>query len=85
MEEQLTGIREDISELKTGHKEMIDLMRNNAVLEEKLIHSNAKHDEGRKVLHKRLDIFAKVAFWLGTTVVTGMVGIIWTLLDRLLK
>ena len=85
MEETINTIKEDISELKTGHKEMIDLMRNNAVLEEKLIHSNAKHDEGRKVLHKRLDLFAKVAFWFGTTLFTGMMGVIWTLVDKVIK
>ena len=77
IKEELTGIRKEL-------KALAEVIIEYKLLEQKLIASNAKHDEGRKVLHKRLDVFAKVAFWFGTTLFTGMVGIIWTLVDRVL-
>ena len=78
----LSAIKEDIHELKESHKDIVQLMQKNARLEEKLIASNAKHDEGRKVLHKRIDVFFKIAFWLGTTIFVGMGGVIFTLIQR---
>ncbi len=77
IKEELIGIRKEL-------KALAEVIIEYKLLEQKLIASNAKHDEGRKVLHKRLDVFAKVAFWFGTTLFTGMVGIIWTLVDRVL-
>lgn len=77
IKEELTGIRKEL-------KALAEVIMEYKLLEQKLIASNAKHDEGRKVLHKRLDVFAKVAFWFGTTLFTGMVGIIYTLVEKVL-
>ena len=85
MEAKINALIEDIRELKELNKEVVKLMQNNAVLEEKLYASNAKHDEGRKVLHKRLDVFMKVAFWLGGTIFTGMAGVIFALVQEVYK
>ena len=78
IKEELTGIREEL-------KALAEVIMEYKLLEQKLISSNQKHDEGRKVLHKRLDLFAKVAFWFGTTLFTGMTAVIWTLVDKVLK
>ena len=77
IKEELTGIRKEL-------KALAEVVLEYKLLEQKLIASNAKHDEGRKVLHKRLDLFAKVAFWFGTTLFTGMVGVIYTLVEKVL-
>lgn len=77
IKEELTGIRKEL-------KALAEVILEYKLLEQKLIASNAKHDEGRKVLHKRLDLFAKVAFWFGTTLFTGMVGVIYTLVEKVL-
>jgi len=82
---EIQDLKEDINDIKTEIKALAKVLTEYKILEQKLISSNAKHDEGRKVLHKRLDAYAKVAFWFGTTLFTGMVGVIWTLLDRVLK
>ena len=77
IKEELVGIRKEL-------KVIAEVIIEYKLLEQKLIASNAKHDEGRKVLHKRLDVFAKVAFWFGTTLFTGMIGIIYTLVEKIL-
>lgn len=78
-------LKEAIDDIKDDLKAINNVLVENKILEEKLASSNRRHDEGRKVLHKRMDVYAKVFFWLSTTITTGMVGIIWTLLDRILK
>jgi len=85
MEDKINALIDDVRELKELNKEVVKLMQDNAVLEEKLSSSNAKHDEGRKVLHKRLDVFMKVAFWMGATIVTGMAGVIFALVQEVYK
>jgi len=85
MEEKINALMEDMKELKELNKEVVKLISNNAVLEERLRSSNAKHDEGRKVLHKRLDVFMKIAFWMGATLVTGMAGVIFALVQEVYK
>jgi uncharacterized protein YlxW (UPF0749 family) len=85
MEDKINALIDDIRELKELNKEVVKLMQDNAVLEEKLNSSNAKHDEGRKVLHKRLDVFMKIAFWMGATLVTGMAGVIFALVQEVYK
>ena len=85
IKEELVSIKK---ELKTLSKILIEykVMEQKIIqLQQQLISSNAKHDEGRKVLHKRLDAYAKIFLWFGTTVFTGMAGVIWTLVDRILK
>jgi len=74
----------ELQDIKKELKALAEVIIEYKLLEQKLMASNAKHDEGRKVLHKRLDLFAKVAFWFGTTLFTGMIGIIYTLVEKVL-
>jgi len=78
-------LKDEIGDIKQELKAINEVLIHNRILEEKLNSSNRRHDEGRKVLHKRMDVYAKVFFWLSTTIATGMVAIIWTLLDKVLK
>jgi len=83
-------IKAELNEIKIELKALADVIVESKILEQKiiqleqmLISANEKHNEGRKVLHKRLDAYAKIFIWFGTTLFTGMAGVIWTLVDRI--
>ncbi|CAA6806794.1 MAG: Unknown protein [uncultured Sulfurovum sp.] len=84
-EERLKRVGQDVSELKLLQKELIEIIKKNVELEQKMIHANEKHDEGRRVLHKRIDLLGKIFFWFGTTLFTGMAGVIFTLVQATMK
>ena len=85
IKQNLAHLSTEMGDIKKELKVLAEVLTKNAILEQKLISSNAKHDEGRKVLHKRLDLFGKIAFWLGGTVVTGMSGVIFALVQEIYK
>jgi uncharacterized protein YigA (DUF484 family) len=77
-------IKEELSDIKKEIKELAKVLVENKILEQKLIQlqqqliaSNAKHDEGRKVLHKRLDNYAKIIFAFGSALFGAMSSVIW--------
>jgi len=78
-------IKEELSSIKDELKGLRIILSEYKVLEERMASSNEKHNEGRKIIHKRIDIIVKVAFWVGSTVFTGMAGVIWVLVERILK
>ena len=78
-------IKEELSSIKEELKGLREVLLEYKLLEQKIDSSNAKHDEGRKIIHKRIDLIVKVAFWVGSTVFTGMAGVIWVLVERVLK
>ena len=78
-------IKAELSSIKEELKGLREVLVEYKLLEQKIASSNAKHDEGRKILHKRLDTIVKVGFWIGSTVFTGMAGVIWVLVERILK
>jgi hypothetical protein len=80
----LKNMSEDIHELKELNKSVISLMQETIVLRQQLEASNKRHDEGRKVLHKRLDAYGRIAFWFGSTIITAMGGVIIVLVERIL-
>ena len=85
IKDELISIKEELKALSQILVEYKVMEQKIIQLQQQLISSNAKHDEGRKVIHKRMDAYAKIFLWFGTTIFTAMGGIIWTLVDRILK
>ncbi len=91
----LANMAEDIRELRDSTLKVSELIQETAMLrqqllsmqekyEEKLKASNQRHDDGRKVIHKRMDVWLQVAFWLGGTVVLAMGTVIMILAEKVL-
>ena len=83
IKQNLKHLSSDMSDIKKELKILAEVLKQNALLEQKLISSNEKHDEGRKVIHKRIDAYAKVVVWFGSSLFVGMAGVIWTLFDKI--
>ena len=83
LKEELHGIKEELKSLAKVMIESKILEQKIIQLEQMLISAKEKHNEGRKVLHKRLDAYAKIFIWFGTTLFTGMAGVIWTLVNKI--
>lgn len=80
----LDDIREDIHELKELQKIVIEQNQEIALLRQEMHSSNEKHNEGRKVIHKRMDTHAKIGIWLGASMFTAMAGVILTLVEKIM-
>ena len=76
---------EDIHELKELQKIVIKQNQDIALLRQDLNNSNEKHNEGRKVIHKRMDIHAKIGLWVGASIITAMGGVIMVLAEKVLN
>ncbi|RUA28582.1 MAG: hypothetical protein DSY76_04190 [Bacteroidetes bacterium] len=77
LKEELIGIKEELR----GIEKLLSKIQ---LLEERLESSNKWHNDGRKVLHRRMDAYAKIFLWFGTTIFTGMAGVIWALVNKVL-
>ena len=84
-------LKEELSDIKKEIKALAKVFIQYQVMEQKLIQleqkrasDNLRHDEGRKVIHKRMDVYAKIGFWFFTTIFVAMAGTIWELLNRVI-
>jgi len=84
IKEALDNINQELKALSKVLIEYRVMEEKIVLLEEKISSSNQRHDEGRKVLHKRMDTYAKIGFWFFTTIFVAMAGTIWELLNRVI-
>ena len=82
VKQNLLHLSKEMGEIKEELKILTKVLVQNALMEEKMKSSNEKHDEGRKVIHKRIDAYAKVVVWFGSSLFVGMAGVIYTLFDK---